>query len=245
MKIGGMRDDRHPSDFHIGRLCLFRYSVIPMKAFIFDFDGVIVDSERHWKENASAFFPTIIPHWTPTDSGRMTGLGLQAGHELLMREYGLTMNYDEYMNHRTKLSVDANMEERIQIVPGIPALLDRLVAEDIPIAIGSSAHRPWIDRMLALLELTSYFPLICCANDVDERVKPAPDIYLLVAEKLKVDPKDCVVLEDSFYGVTAAKAAGMYCIGYRYDSNHEQNLDAADRIIATMDQLTTGMLRSL
>ncbi len=241
-----MRDDRHSSDFHIGPSRLFGYSGISlMKAFIFDFDGVVIDSETHWKANANAFFPTIIPHWTEKDSNRMTGLALQAAHDLLVKEYGLAMNYDDYINHRTKLSVDANMEEKIRIVPGIPGLLERLQSEGILTAIGSSAHRPWIDQMLSKLELASHFPVIICANDVNERVKPAPDIYELVAKRLNVQPADCVVLEDSYYGVTAAKAAGMTCIGYRYESNQEQDLRAADREITSIDDITSQVLRSL
>jgi HAD superfamily hydrolase (TIGR01509 family) len=216
-----------------------------MKAFIFDFDGVIVDSERRWKETGKTFFPALIPTWTDADGARLTGLGFAAAYKMLVEEYSLNMSFEDYAEKRHAAAVDDTEEHKILPIHGLIALLERLQLMSMPIAIGSSAGRDWINRTLARLKLHQHFPVIVSADDVNHRTKPAPDIYLLVAEKLGVQPTECVVLEDSYYGVTAAKAAGMTCIAYRSDINGDQDLSKADAIVTHYEELTDEVLRTL
>lgn len=216
-----------------------------MKAFIFDFDGVIVDSERAWQTIGNTlFFPSLVTTWTTKDGERTMGLSTKATHALLTKEYGLTLDYEEYLLQKRAFSQNQLMKS-IQPLPGLLGLIERLHALHIPIGIGSSAGLQWIQNMLAMLKLEKHFPLICSAEDVGDRTKPAPDIYLLVAEKLQIPPVDCVVLEDTYYGVTAAKAAGMTCIAIRSDINAAQDLSAADKIVTHYDTLTTDVLEAL
>ena len=92
--------------------------------------------------------------------------------------------------------------------PGIVELLDWLEARDIPRAVATSTKRPLALRKLRAARLLDRFDAVCTSSDVAQP-KPAPDVYLLAAERLGVAPADCLVLEDSPTGVRAALAAGM------------------------------------
>ena len=115
---------------------------------------------------------------------------------------------------------------------------------NISVAIGSSASRGWIEYLLEQIGASGRFPIICSGDDV-EKTKPAPDIYLLAAKKLNLAPEDCVVLEDSIYGLIAAKEAGMKCIVFHTDLNAMQDLSKADHIVRHYDELTEEVLKNL
>ena len=97
------------------------------------------------------------------------------------------------------------------------------------LAVASSAKRERIELVLNRFELTSYFDVIVSGYEVSNS-KPHPDIFLKAAEKLKVDPKECIVIEDSANGIRAAKLANMFWIGYNNPISN-QDLSEADIII--------------
>ena len=88
----------------------------------------------------------------------------------------------------------------------------------------------FIHFVLQTLEIKALFSAITSTDEV-KHGKPAPDIYLLTAKKLGIDPAECIAIEDATAGVHAAKKAGMKCIGYRGDPKSTQNLSKADLII--------------
>lgn len=214
-----------------------------MKAFIFDFDGVIVDSELHWDAPLFAYISSIAPGWTMEKQRNLQGMSM---HHIV-----------EYLNETEKLSLTvgdvlASMESRIHLVyeqcnllPGIPALIERLQQQTIPIGIASSSQRRWIDSALRRFGMQDTFPVISSADEMPERAKPFPDLYLLTAKRLGVEPASCVAIEDSKNGSTAAKEAGMVCIGLRTSMSEHQDLSRCDRIIHHLDELTADVLQSL
>jgi HAD superfamily hydrolase (TIGR01509 family) len=215
-----------------------------MKAFIFDFDGVIVDSESHWKViGDEEFFPSIVPDWTKADGENMMGLGVQSGYRLLTEQYGLRMAFDEYWK-RLDACVGDIYTNRCALLPGVLGLMDRLDALMKPLGIASSSQRHWIEPSLERFHIRQRFRAVCAANDVNERTKPLPDVYLLAAKRLEVDPQMCVALEDSTNGLKAAKAARMKAIAIRTYMNEEQDLSQADLLIKHYDELTTEVLSS-
>lgn len=100
----------------------------------------------------------------------------------------------------------------LRYMPGAEELMKFLYEKGIRLAIASGSPHEYIDHHLGEVEATSYFEVTVSGSDV-KRSKPAPDIFLLTAQKLGVDPKDCYVLEDSENGIRAAHAAGMKAIG--------------------------------
>ena len=109
-------------------------------------------------------------------------------------------------------------------------VIDEIKTRKIPIALASSSLREWIEIVLNRFDLNPFFDVIVSAEDIDAPGKPAPDIYLYTAKKLGLLPGECLVIEDSYHGVTAAKSAGMFCIGFRNGFNEKQDLSSADFI---------------
>jgi HAD superfamily hydrolase (TIGR01509 family) len=218
-----------------------------MDALIFDFDGVMVDSEKHWKTvGDEVFFPSVVPGWTKADGERMMGLGIQNGFDLLTAEYGLELGFDAY---KAKLdeAVGVIYSDMCQLLPGLIELLDRIDTLPKPMGIASSSQRKWIDPALDRFDLRKRFRTVCCANDLEDmsRTKPEPDLYEMAARRLEVDPQKCVALEDSMNGARSAKAARMKVIAIHTDMNEEQDLSIADLHIDHYEELTIEVLKNL
>ena len=132
----------------------------------------------------------------------------EAGNRVIfLREFGEDFPYDKIRKDFLSL-INAEFEKGIAHRPGLGFLLDHLASMGIPIAVATSAYRKralWKLRMAGILER---FPVLVCGDEVPD-VKPAPDIFLLAAEKLGRAPAECVGFEDSPAGLRALHAAGI------------------------------------
>lgn len=178
-------------------------------AVIFDMDGLMLDSERAildcFRQAAAAQGADIESDWWLG----MIGCGDTACRALLEDRIGapaaamlLARGHARYVE-----MADAGLPHR----PGIVALLDLLAAHAMPRAVATSTRAPLAQRKLEAAGLLTYFEVVCTSSDVAQP-KPAPDVYLLAAERLGVAPSQCLVLEDSPTGVRAALAAGMTAV---------------------------------
>jgi HAD superfamily hydrolase (TIGR01509 family) len=175
-------------------------------AVIFDMDGLMLDSERAINL-CMARAACELGHDLPDTLWlRMIGGGDGLCRRLLTERIGAEAT-DVLLEHAGAM-YDAVADAGIDHRPGIVELLEFLVARGIPRAVATSTRRPLAMRKLAAAGLLRYFDAVCTASDVP-RPKPAPDVYLLAASTLGVEPSRCLVLEDSPTGVRAALAAGM------------------------------------
>jgi|GEM_PF-514021 len=176
-------------------------------AVLFDMDGTIFDTERIWFEC-----------WEPV--GRAHGLeGLNALLDrcvgitdedmtsIFMDAYGADFPYERYAGEARAI-FRARYGRGLPMKPGVREILGFLRDAGVPVALASSNGMDFILRELACVGLLACFQVIA-AGDEATRGKPAPDIFLLAAERLRVDPARCFVIEDSFNGIRAARAAGM------------------------------------
>lgn len=214
-----------------------------MNAFIFDFDGVIVDSELHWDRDALAFYQTIIPSFTREDDKNLKGRNLNDIYKMLVSDYGVTMSKEEY-NSLIDTFADRLYKEQTQLIAGTKELIERIRELKVPIAIASSGERRWINVVLERMNMTDVFNPIVLAADVGIG-KPDPTVYLEAARILNVDPVTCVAYEDSTNGLRSAKSAGMTCVAIKHPWGYEQDLSLADMIVTSHDELTAEILRSL
>lgn len=203
-----------------------------MQAIIFDFDGVLVDSERHWRQMDREFFPSIASGFTEKHAEKMMGLHLRGGFEYLQQELGISYTFEEY-EALINTKIHTIYHELAAPIPGLLDLLKRV--EHVPNGIASSSKKEWIEPCLARLKLREYFGEISTPADVGDKGKPEPDVYLRAAEILGVDPTQCIAIEDSRNGIAAAKAAGLTCIGIRTDMNGAQDLSQADEIVTSLE----------
>jgi len=179
------------------------------RAVIFDMDGLLIDSER-----------VILECWRVTAAEQslavddslwlsMVGLHDAACAELLDGLLG-----DERAKRLTlecKRRYDLLLEEGLPLKSGVRELLQDLFDLGVPLAVATSTRGDRARVKLARSGIDSYFSHVVTSSDV-AHPKPAPDLYLLAAERLGIPPRECVALEDSEYGVRAASAAGLRVI---------------------------------
>jgi HAD superfamily hydrolase (TIGR01509 family) len=207
-------------------------------------DGVIVDSETHWKQLEGFFLQSLVSSWGVADQGRITGLSLHDLYNLLISEYRLTLPKEQFLDlyHEMAVGIYAN---KVSLIEGFGDVLDFLLANDIPVALASSSPMRWIDIVLDRFDLRPAFRVVVSADELEGQGKPSPAIYLLTAQRLGVPPDQCIVIEDSRNGVLSARRAGMFCIGFRNGFNEEQDLSDADMLVHGYAGLDLTTLRRL
>jgi beta-phosphoglucomutase len=186
------------------------------KAALFDLDGVLVDTARYhylaWKDLADGLgFEFTLAH-----NERLKGVSRMASLEILLEVGGLSGRFTPGEKDRMAaeknqryLSLVAQMEPS-EILEGVVPFLSALKERGIKIALGSaSKNAPLI---LERVGITGWFDALVDGTDVS-KAKPDPEVFLLGARRLHVDPQDCVVFEDAQAGLEAARAGGMHAVG--------------------------------
>lgn len=199
-----------------------------MKAVVFDMDGVIVDSERHWKEAAHSFLREATAGWDEKDDRHAVGLAVDDLFEYAKREKNCRLTREQFLSRCDELAREVYLE-RVSLAEGFLDLLAHLGRRRISLAIASSSPRAWIGLVFSRFHLAKHFPVVISGDDVPQgKRKPDPAPYFLAAERLGVAPRSCLAVEDSVHGVTAAKAAGMTCAAFVTPFNAGQDLSKAD-----------------
>lgn len=185
----------------------------PKIAFIFDMDGVIVDSNKTHTEAWRHYLDQ-----QGIDAGDIEARMLGKRNDEIVRDFfsHLALTDDLVFQHGARKEelyrdmIRPDLDERL--VPGISDFLEHY--RDMPIGLATNAEPANVDFVLDSAGIRPYFQAIVNGHEV-ERPKPFPDVYLKVAEKLGFPPQDCIVFEDSLTGVQAAQAAGMRVVGVR------------------------------
>jgi len=212
------------------------------KAFIFDLDGVIVDTAKYhflaWKELAEA----LGFDFTEEENELLKGVSRVRSLDILLdlgkvelsqaeKDKYLVEKNEQYLKYISKM-------DTTEILPGISKLLTFLKAEKIRFALGSASKNARL--ILKNLNLLDLFDAIVDGNDVST-AKPDPEVFLIAAEKLGADPEDCIVVEDALAGIQAAKAAGMTTIAI----GEPEILKGADYNLESTDELTIELVSQL
>ena len=208
-----------------------------MKAFLFDMDGVLIDSEPihtrvkretllHFGLDAEIDFSAYM--------GRTSKILFSDAIEKAGR-MELTPSMLADYKHERYLDILKN-DDAIHPIEGARELLLRLSEEHIPMALASSSARQVIEAVLDKFGFRQYFDSVLSGADLPAS-KPAPAVYRISAERLGEKPSCCVVLEDAASGVAAAKAAGMRCIAFRNPNSGEQDLSRADWIVDSLKEI--------
>ena len=176
------------------------------QALLFDMDGTLIESERHLLECSQQACAELGLNLDASLWLSMIGLSDVVCRRMLHER--LEDDQVEALLARTHAHYERRVEAGLPLRPGVRATLDWAEAAGIPRAVVTSTRRERSEQKLARCDLRRYFEVVVTGSDVRE-AKPAPDIYLLAAAILGVDPGRCVVLEDSVPGVRAALSAGM------------------------------------
>ena len=186
-----------------------------LKALIFDFDGLILDTETPevliWQSiYRDHGFELPVDEWAKTIGGWGISDFDAAVHLSLLSQGRL--DTDSLRERHRKES--AEIVHASPILPGVMSMIEQAKENGLRVAVGSSSTHSWVDTHLKRLGIFDYFDHVICQNDVQSgRSKPYPDIFLKALEKLDVKKDEAVVFEDSSNGVLAARRAGIFVVG--------------------------------
>jgi HAD superfamily hydrolase (TIGR01509 family) len=217
---------------------------MPVRAVVFDLDGVLIDSEPVWEEVRRAFVADHGGQWQPDTQDRLMGMSTEEWAEYLGEELIGGLNR-EYVAYQVIDRMSRRYAEDLPLRPGAVEAVRRL-AEDWPLGLSSSSPRALIDLVLGRIGVASLFKATVSTEEVD-RGKPEPDGYLAVARQLEVSPELCAAIEDSSNGLRSAAAAGMHVIAVphpRYPPARDA-LALAAYVAESLDELTPAVVSGL
>ncbi len=205
-----------------------------IRALIFDFDGLILDTEtcvfEAW-QNTYADHGQVLPRDRWLDAIGSDHSSYDPLEELRAL-VGAELDVGEI--HRRRRDFRAGQLDQLVQMPGVLASLEHARDEQMSLAIASSSPMEWVGGHIERLGLSHFFKEIVTADQV-RAAKPAPDLYLRATELLGVDPTNAIAVEDSPNGVAAAKAAGLYCVAVPGPMTRTLSFDAADSVIPSLD----------
>jgi HAD superfamily hydrolase (TIGR01509 family) len=209
-----------------------------VKALIFDFDGLIIDSEtpgfRAWSEVYESHGCSLPFDKYSACIGTIDGFDL---HAYLEEQSGQSFDADELEAACTRRWHELMQDQ--PLLPGIAVTIASAKARGLKLAVASSSTRDWVTGNLRKFDLIDRFDAICTRDDVSA-VKPDPALYLLALEKLAVKAAEAIAFEDSPNGILAAKRAGIFCIVIPNPLTQQLPLDQADRRLSSMADFDVG-----
>jgi len=213
-----------------------------MRGLIFDFDGLILDTElpdyHAWQEVYKSYGVSLpLAKW-----GEIIGGNAESNfepHEYLEALVGMPVDREQIWVARRKSYL--NHLENQPILPGVMDYLDEARQRGLKLAVASSSPENWVDGHLTRLGLQSFFDVVVTADDVAQ-TKPSPELFLLAAQKLGVDPAELIVLEDSPNGIKAAKRAHMFAVVVPNSVTEQLDLSAADLRLNSLAEMPLGDL---
>ncbi|MEZ7197059.1 HAD family hydrolase [Pseudodesulfovibrio karagichevae] len=214
-------------------------------AVLFDMDGVLFDSEPIHERIFSEYAEELGFAFPPDEYVRLIGTSSVSQWRLMKERFALPGTPQELSDAKMeRYKAFLRAATGLDPIPGVPELLAGLRTEDVPFALASSNTTDVIEATLSAIGLTPLFVTYVGGNDVTV-AKPAPDIFLLAAQRLGADPARCVVIEDSTNGILAARRAGMTPVGFENPNSPGQDLSGAALRVSTLAGLTPARLLAL
>src|SRR3990170_8594392 len=214
-----------------------------IKAVIFDMDGVMIDSEPLWEKAERILLARRGIDYNPTYRDKIVGLNQKDSGRLLKETFNLPETIEELLAERINLIVRI-YEEELELIPSLKTILKELKKSGFLLALASSSPLRVINLVLNRFSLNQFFSVVVSGESV-EFGKPHPDIYLSTARKLGVEPRECVVIEDSINGVKSAKSAGMLCIAIPDKRLNQKEFQLADLVIDRLDKISVQLIKNL
>ena len=207
------------------------------RAFVFDLDGVLLDSEQVWNEAKEQVVRERGGRWRDDAPRQMMGMSSPEWARYLREELGVDLDLDAISDEVVR-RMERIYRAELPLIDGATEAVERL-AGSAPLGLASSSNREIIDLFLELTGLGPRFAATISSEEVD-RGKPAPDVYLEVLRRMDADPARSAAVEDSENGIRAAKAAGMRVLALpnpHYPPDPAA-VAAADDLLGSLHELT-------
>jgi len=207
-------------------------------------DGVIIDSEPLHQSCERAIFNSLGISVTDEVHHSFTGCTDELMWSRIADIYGLSVNIPDIIHTKKSLYLTYLKEKEISPIAGVVELMNRLSDNGIFIALASSAPHEQIDHILDVFHIKHFFHSIISGEDVTNG-KPDPEIFLTAATSVGIEPASCIVIEDAYNGIIAAKSAGMKCIAFHNPHSGNQDLTKADLVVTSFDEITLNLLSAI
>jgi HAD superfamily hydrolase (TIGR01509 family) len=215
-----------------------------IKALIFDFDGLILDTEFPMFQAWQEIFQTHGLSLSMQEWAGFLGRSADPEEPYVVLENHLKKPIDRERFRAKRILREKELLLSQKALPGVEPLLHEAKRNGLKLAISSSSDRYWVTKYLTQLNLIHYFDVLKCAEDVTN-TKPEPDLYIAALEALGVAPDETIALEDSLHGVKAAKAAGIFCVAVPNQITKHLTFEEADVVLESLMGISLEALQTL
>lgn len=216
-----------------------------IQTVIFDMDGVIVDTEPVHRFAYFQHFSELNIDVSEELFTSFTGNSTRNVFQRVNTIFNLNADVEELILRKRTIFNDAfDHKEGLELLEGVENLIKNLHDNGVELILASSASKVTIDRVFRRFGLHPYFSNIVSGEDFPKS-KPHPAIFEFAASLSKAPKENCIVIEDSTNGVLAAKAAGIYCVGYNSIHSKLQDLSKADKIVNHFNELDYNIIANL
>jgi len=212
-----------------------------IKGLIFDFDGLILDTETPEFQVLQEMFRSFGVNLPLAEWALALGASFEAFDPLQYLEKKVGKPLDQAWLYR---SWHEKSLERINIqppLPGVVPLIRQARQRGLKLGIASSSPAVWVQTHLSRLDLAQDFDVILTSDDVTH-IKPHPELYLKAAATLGLEPSEAIALEDSPNGITAARAAGLFCAAVLNSLTRQLNTSHANVVFDSLEGVTLDLL---
>ncbi len=214
-----------------------------LKAVLFDMDGVIVDTEPLHRKAYFKMFEDVKIDVSEAMYDSFTGQATLPICRTLCHHFKLSETPEYLVSTKRKhFKYLFENDSELALLDGVHDLIKDYHTNGLTLVLASSASMPNINRIFERFDLDKYFKAKISGADL-KASKPHPEIFLKAAELAGEHTKDCMVIEDSTNGIEAAKAANIYCVGFKSPHSANQDYSKADRVITSFDEIVFSKLK--
>jgi beta-phosphoglucomutase len=217
-----------------------------LKAVIFDFDGVILETSKRLFQGYKKVFDRFGVEYTEKHFNDVYGLKTKEHFRKILLDNSINLSNEEL----DRLVQDRDVyyrkicEADLEALPGVKDLLIELKDNHLKIGLASSTSRGNLEFFLPRLGLDTYFDVVFAGTDVAHG-KPDPEIYLKTCDELEIRPNNCVGIEDTEIGVNALLNAGMKAVAVTITNRKQYDFSKADIVVNTLNELNVNLLQKL
>lgn len=210
---------------------------MPLKAVLFDMDGVIVDTEPLHRKAYFSTFDDLEIEVSEELYTSFTGASTKKVCTTLIEKFQLSQSHEDLASIKRKYFKDYfDNDADFNLLPGVRSLIENYFDNNIKLVLASSASMVTIDMVFEKFDLEKYFIGKISGADLKES-KPHPEIFLLASEIADESKENCMVIEDSTNGIIAAHSAEIFCTAYKSEHSVGQNYEKANLVISDFSEI--------